>query len=188
MLVRNPRDILVSSFFEKTRRKPARRSDRPKFEGTIHDFVYNKTGGIDSIIAFYNIWSCSRDIPRDMKCVKYEKLCSEPRETLIGILSFIGLPEINEQILDEILEPENIDRMRKIEADTARGTHTLRRTDPQVDSAFLTRAFQPVDPTDPENFKVRKGEVGGYVDYLDAKEIEYLDNKISAELDPIFGY
>ena len=44
------------------------------------------------------------------------------------------------------------------------------------------------DPTDPETFKVRKGKVGGYVDYLDAKEIEYLDNKIEADLDPIFGY
>jgi hypothetical protein len=188
MLVRDPRDILVSSFFEKTRRKPARRSNRPLFKGTIHDFVYNETGGIDSIIAFYNIWACSRDIPRDMKCVKYEKLRREPRETLSGILSFIGLPEINEQILDAVLELGNIDKMRKMEADAARGSHTLRRTDPQVDSAFLTRAFQPADPTDPETFKVRKGKVGGYVDYLDAKEIEYLDNKIEADLDPIFGY
>ncbi|MEA2094015.1 MAG: hypothetical protein U9P11_05560, partial [Pseudomonadota bacterium] len=101
---------------------------------------------------------------------------------------FIGLPEINEQILDAVLELGNIDKMRKMEADAARGSHTLRRTDPQVDSAFLTRAFQPADPTDPETFKVRKGKVGGYVDYLDAKEIEYLDNKIEADLDPIFGY
>jgi len=188
LLARDPRDMLVSSFFEKTKRMPARKSTRPQFEGTIHDFVYNRLGGIDSIIAFYNIWARSMDVPRDFKLVKYEALRSTPRETLIEILGFVGMPKINDTILDKVLELGDINRMRKMEADSASGSHTLRRTDPKVGNAFQTRAFQPADPDDPETFKVRKGKVGGYVDYLDEKEIEYLENKIKTELDPVFGY
>jgi hypothetical protein len=35
LLARDPRDIIVSLFFEKTKRVPARRSDRPEFKGSI---------------------------------------------------------------------------------------------------------------------------------------------------------
>jgi hypothetical protein len=52
----------------------------------------------------------------------------------------------------------------------------------------MTRAFQPADPNDPETFKVRKGKVGGYVDYLGEEEIALLGRKIRDELDPEFGY
>jgi hypothetical protein len=78
--------------------------------------------------------------------------------------------------------------MRKMEAQSARGAHDKPRSDPEAESAFMTRAFQPADPDDPETFKVRKGKVGGYVDYLGEAEIEFLGRKIREELDPEFGY
>ena len=188
LLVRDPRDVLVSLFFEKTRRVPARRSDRPEFKGTINDFVYHKTGGIDSIITFYNDWAANREVPDDFKIVKYEDLRRNTRDTLTEILAFIGLPRVDDKILDEVLELGKIEKMRKMEAASARGGHTLRRTDLEAGDAFQTRAFQPADPGDPESFKVRKGKVGGYADYLGEQEIEFLGKKIREELNPVFGY
>ena len=34
------------------------------------------------------------------------------------------------------------------------------------------------DPADPESYKVRKGKVGGYVDYLSQDHIAYIDDCI----------
>jgi hypothetical protein len=115
-------------------------------------------------------------------------LRSSTRETLTDLLTHLGIDKINEQILDAVLELGDINKMRRSEAESAQGSHALRRTDPRAGNAFQTRAFQPANPDDPESFKVRKGKVGGYTDYLGEKEIEYLDNKIRAELNPVFGY
>jgi hypothetical protein len=188
LLVRDPRDILVSSFFEKTKRKPAKRSEKPRFSGTINEFVWQDIGGIDTIISFYNNWLKNRDIPDEFKLIRYEDLRKNTRETFIDVLNYIGLSDIDEKHLDEVLELGKIEKMRKMEAQSARGAHNSRRTDPNIESAFMTRAFQPSDPNDPETFKVRKGKIGGYVDYLGKDEIAYLDKKISEGLDPEFGY
>ena len=188
LLVRDPRDILVSSFFEKTRRKPAKRGGKPGFTGTINEFVYQTIGGIDTIIAFYNNWLENRDVPDEFKIVRYEDLRRDTRGMFMDVLKYIGIAEINGKILDEVLELGKIEEMRKMEAQSARGSHALKGKDPDVESAFMTRAFQPADPNDPETFKVRKGKVGGYVDYLGKKEIAYLDKKITDELDAVFGY
>ena len=188
LLVRDPRDILVSLYFEKTRRVPARRKDRPEFKGSINEFVYYELGGIDSIITFFNNWANSRNIPRDFKIVKYEDLRRDTRNTLIDMLSYLGLEPFNEHILEQVLELGDINKMRAREAESASGSHGLRRTDPKACDAFETRAFQPADPSDPESYKVRKGKVGGYVDYLESSEIEYLNRKIREELDPVFAY
>jgi hypothetical protein len=188
LLARDPRDILVSLFFEKTRRVPARRSDRPEFKGTINDFVYHDVGGIDSIITFFNSWYENRDVPKSFRIVRYEDLRGKTRETLSEVLGWLGIGEINEKIMDEVLALGDINRMRKSEAESAQGSHTLRRTDPNAGDAFQTRAFQPANPEDPESFKVRKGKVGGYTDYLGEREIEFLNRKIREELNPVFGY
>jgi hypothetical protein len=188
LLVRDPRDILVSSFFEKTRRKPAKRNDKSVPEMTINQFVYQDIGGIDTIIAFYNSWLNKRDVPVDFRIARYEDMRRDTREAFADILKYIGFPGIDEKILDEVIELSRIEKMRKMEAQCARGVHDVRRTDPNVENAFMTRAFQPADPSDPECFKVRKGKVGGYRDYLDEKEIAFLSKKIREELDPVFGY
>lgn len=188
LLVRDPRDILVSSFFEKTKRKPAKRSEKPRFTGTINEFVYQNIGGIDTIIAFYNNWLKNKEIPDDFKVIRYEDLRRNTRETFMDVLAYIGISELDEKILDEVLDLGKIEKMRKMEAQSARGAHTSSRSDPDVESAFMTRAFQPADPNDPETFKVRKGKVGGYVDYLGKEEIAFLEQKIRDELDPVFGY
>jgi hypothetical protein len=57
-------------------------------------------------------------------------------------------------------------------------------------------ATRPADGTplaagregDPESFKTRRGKIGGYVDYLSADDVAWLNRRIDAELDPFYGY
>ena len=54
--------------------------------------------------------------------------------------------------------------MKKMEAS--------RQYDPQL--------LQPGDVSDPESYKVRKGKVGGYADYLASDDIEYATQAMAA--------
>ena len=78
--------------------------------------------------------------------------------------------------------------MRAWEAESVRDAHNIKRTYPKAGEASAIRDFQPPAPSDPESYKVRKDKVGGYVDCLDSKKIEYLNERISEKLDPIFAY
>ena len=44
------------------------------------------------------------------------------------------------------------------------------------------------DLQDNESFKVRRGKIGGYVDYLEDDQIEMVNNMINETLTPEFGY
>jgi hypothetical protein len=60
----------------------------------------------------------------------------------------------------------------------------------QMEKAEGTGSYKlrPADRTDRESFKVRRGKVGGYADYLGDAEIELLNRKMAATLSPFFGY
>ena len=53
--------------------------------------------------------------------------------------------------------------------------------------AFDSKILRPGDVRDPESFKVRRGKVGGYRDYLSAEDQEYAAEALT-ELDVRFGY
>jgi hypothetical protein len=53
--------------------------------------------------------------------------------------------------------------------------------------AFASKILQTTDPGDPESFKVRRGKVGGFTDYLKGDDLRYAGEAMR-KLDPRFGY
>jgi hypothetical protein len=53
--------------------------------------------------------------------------------------------------------------------------------------AFDSKILKPGDVTDPESFKVRRGKVGGYREYLSDEDQRYAE-EVMKLLDPRFGY
>jgi len=53
--------------------------------------------------------------------------------------------------------------------------------------AFDSKILQPGDVRDPESFKVRRGKVGGYREYLLSDDQAYAADALT-KLDPRFGY
>lgn len=53
--------------------------------------------------------------------------------------------------------------------------------------AFDSKILQPGDAHDSESFKVRRGKVGDYIDYLETTDMAYVA-EVMRELDPRFGY
>jgi hypothetical protein len=74
-------------------------------------------------------------------------------------------------IFHEALDFSRFENMQKLEAA----------------GAFDSKILQPGDVRDPESFKVRRGKVGGYREYLSAEDQKYAAEALS-KLDSCFAY
>jgi hypothetical protein len=166
-LARDPRDIVVSAYFQASKRKRV-------FEGELSEFLRSPVGSIDTIVAFYNTWARERRVPLAFQMVKYESLHANPEMALRGILKFIGLDQIQDASISQAVAFASFENMRRLEVKGEVGGSRL--------------VLRPADKDDPESYKTRRGKTGGYRDYLSASDIEYLDSRISNELDPCYEY
>jgi len=165
LLVRDPRDVLVSMYFERSRRERA-------YSGTLSQFLHERRGSLDTILAYYNIWARSRGIPSDLLVVRYEDLRRDTERELVRLLAFIGVSDASEATVREAVRFASFESMREMESAGSLESGRLR----------------PRDPNDPESFKTRRGKVGGFVDYLNPDEIADVERRIRSGLDPSFGY
>ena len=165
LLVRDPRDVVVSMYFERSRRERA-------YHGTLSQFLHEKRGSLDTILAYYNVWEGARGIPSDLLVLRYEDLRRNTDRELRRLLAFLGVEGVSDATVQEAVGFASFENMRKMESSGA------------IESGRL----RPRDPQDPESFKTRRGKVGGFVDYLTPDEIEQVERRIRAGLDASFGY
>ncbi|MFW5680264.1 MAG: sulfotransferase domain-containing protein [Pseudomonadota bacterium] len=164
-LVRDPRDVVVSFYFQMLKR------DRI-IEGSLGEFVFAERGGLPSIIAFYNIWARNMNVPRAFLLLRYEDMHARPAAELRRVVDFLGLAGIDDAVLAETARFASFDAMQRMEREGTAGSFRL----------------TPGDPNDIESFKVRRGVVGGYLDYLSAAEIARAEALLADHLDPVYGY
>jgi hypothetical protein len=165
LLVRDPRDVVISMYFERSRREQA-------YAGTLQEFLSEPRGSLDTILAYYNVWAREREKPRDFCLVRYEDLKLDPAGQLRRILRFVGLEEVTEEHVQEAVHFASFENMRAMESGDVLKSGRLRAR----------------DKSDAESFKTRKGKVGGYVDYLAPHEIEWMERRIRETLDPTYRY
>ncbi len=165
-LVRDPRDVTVSAYYQKTKRNI-------NFEGTLRDYVYEPVGSIATNIAFYNIWAENREVPNDFLLMTYEDLHTDAVGELRRLVEFIGIDAAGEDdVLKAAVEACSFENMRRLESANAYGSGRL----------------APRDANDETTYKTRSGRVGGYVDELEAPEIEYMDTLIAERLHNDFRF
>ncbi|MFV8817823.1 sulfotransferase domain-containing protein [Haliea sp. E17] len=177
LLVRDPRDVAVSQFFQwQYRMRPNKKfiNDYPPHGADIgvYDFVLERDAGLPRIIDYFNGWA--RAIPElgNVLVVRYEDMRSDPGTVLGKILEFTGNPASAEQI-QQAVDFAAYDNMKKMEQEKFFKGSGAR--------------VKPGDKDNPQSFKVRKAKVGGYRDYFSDEQCEQLDAMV-ARLDPSFGY
>lgn len=164
LLVRDPRDVVVSMYFERSRREQA-------YTGTLHEFLHEPKGSLDTILAYYNVWARERSRPKDFCLVRYEDLKLDAAGEARRILRFAGY-ELADELVQEAAHFASFENMRAMESGDVLKSGRLR----------------PRDPKDAESFKTRKAKVGGFVDYMNPAEIAWMEAKIQSTLDPLYGY
>jgi len=171
-LVRDPKDTLVSYYFQYTRRGDQKQANDPTFSGDLSAFLRHPIGGLRSLVAFYNAWARARQVPAAFLLLRYETLQSNPLASFAALLRFLQLPDYGIDAVQDAVSFGAFDNLRALE-----------RND-----AFFNWRLSPPKDGDPEGYKIRRGKVGGYRDYLSAADIAYVDDYLSETLDDYYAF
>jgi hypothetical protein len=169
LLVRDPRDCFVSLYLQMTRRDPG--ADAALKQKPVSALLRDKRFGIRGIVRAMNDWLDEFSGRKDFTVVRYEALRASPAEHFRALLAVVGETSPDPSIFQEALEFSRFENMQKLEAA----------------GVFDSKILHPGDVRDPESFKVRRGKVGGYREYLSAEDQEYAADVLK-ELDCRFGY
>ena len=123
------------------------------------------------MVAVMNEWLSECEQCSDFHIVRYEDIRADPPGEFRRLLTRVGQSEIDERAFDQAIQFSNFENMRKLEAS----------------GEFADKILAPRDVTDEESFKVRRGKVGGFSEYLSLESQRYAA-AICARLHPRFGY
>ena len=164
LLVRNPRDVLVSNYFQETKREGCTHKD-------ISAYLRAESGSVDTLLTWYNIWADNRHLPSEFCLDQYENLHLDTLGELRKILAILGMEDVSDAHINEAIHYASFDNMRKLEKSDSCNSPKLR----------------PTNIDDPESYKTRRGKVGGFTDYLGVADIEYVDQKIRNQLSDFYS-
>jgi hypothetical protein len=176
-LVRNPIDVSVSVYFHrlgeraKSTGRDMKVSSGPLKGVSVEDFVLNSSHSVPEIIRFMNRWAELLGGHPEAIMVRYEDLRSDPVREMKKIAAFLGNP-----FTDEAIEG----------AVQASSFETLREQERR--GQFANNALKPRDPANPNSYKVRRGKVKGYVDYLSEDGIRTAENLVASQLAKKLNY
>jgi len=173
LLVRDPRDVIISWYFQVINRGSLKNFKEEIDIDSPKNFIYNKRGGLETIIKFYNVWWENRELPKSFYVMSYESLRSDTKGELQKLFKFWGVDDlIGSTSLDYSIEKNSFENLKSKEK---RGE-------------VKHGAFKTEEKNNQDAYKVRKGKVGGYIDYLEKEDIEYMDKMINKELNKSFRY
>jgi len=155
LMGRGIKDTLVSAYFQATKRINV-------FDGTISEFIYSEEFGIHKILTFYDIWIRNQHIPKSFLFIRYEDLHQNARSILTKVLLFIGETNIDKNFLYNSIEYCSFNNLKNFEKQ----------------GRFDDDMLKVGNINDTESYKVRKGIVGGYKEYLSSENQKFIDDKI----------
>lgn len=154
-LIRGIKDLLVSCYFQATKRVDC-------FRGDIHTFIRDERFGAMKAATFNAQWYAARTVPQRFLTVRYEDLHLNPCHILLKVAEVIGMPSMEAKTVDAAVRYAEFDNMQ-----------TLERLD-----YFDTKVLRAGNIEDKESYKVRRGRVGDYLNYLDKDDLAYIDEII----------
>ncbi|MGB1139278.1 MAG: sulfotransferase domain-containing protein [Halioglobus sp.] len=179
LLVRDPRDVAVSQFFQwKHRLKPGKvalNNYPPRDqEISLFDFVMSERGGgMQEVIDYMNLWAREVDKMERFHLVRYEDLRSRSEEELAKMLSFLNVDATAGEVAAAV-EYSSFENMKKMESESQ--------------SKLAGGRMKPRDKDNPDSYKVRRAKVGGYRDYFTDEEVAAIDARLADTLSPMYSY
>lgn len=171
LLVRHPLDTLVSHWMQRLFRT------EENYTGRLTEFLDDPVWGIEKYFRFYTLWFDHRHDVKDFLLVRYEDMRARPQQVFTQLLEYLAIPQKEETIRSAVSDAD-FDSMKRVE--TAGEGPTYRSSGNSI--------FASGDPSNPDAFHVRRGVVGGYVDYLDSAEFRKFLSLIDERLPASLGY
>jgi len=175
LLVRHPLDTLVSHWMQQ--RMQRRTSSAKGYEGGLPEFLEHAVWGKEKFFRFYSLWFQNREKVRDLLLVRYEDMRADPQRILTQLLAFLDIPN-KEALATQAVLAASFENMREIE----------RSGDVPKYRSSGHSIFATGDVNNPDSFHVRRGQVGGFREYLDDQDVRRLASDIDRSLPGFFGY
>ncbi len=163
LLIRDPRDVVVSYYHHKVSREKIIVGKAP-YSGTIDDFIKDSIYGIKKIVVFMNLWAQVLRDDANYMLVRYEDMRRNEFEVVEKILNHFGVI-IDKELLESALKASSFENMKKEE-----------------------RILLSGKLNDNNQMKTRKGMVGGYNDEISDDMVSYIDVYINDNLDSLYDY
>lgn len=159
-LIREPKDVTVSLYFQMTKR-----ADK-KYKN-IHSFFRNEKYGIKRVLKFYQIWEKNKNVPKDFLLITYEDLHKNTLKELKRVIDFLDV-KVSDKKLKSVIKFADFNNMKRLEK-----------------QGFFKKEYgsilTPKNKKDKDSYKVRKGKIKGYIDYLNKKDLKYC-KKVSKKI------
>jgi hypothetical protein len=168
LLARDPRDVVVSLFFQVTKRRKGKKN---AMDCEIGEFIKHKKYGVNNMVKVLNRWRKRLREHHEFILLRYEDMHRDTLGELKRVLGFIGMPDVDLDMAREAVDFASFKNMKRME----------------TGGEFDNYALSPADPSDPESYKVREGVVGGYVNHLTREQAGMIEAEMR-NLDAFFGY
>jgi Sulfotransferase domain len=143
LMVRNPLDVLVSSYFHRSRH-------RRQFAGELREFLRDERYGLPDVIAYHNGWAEGLAGHRHL-VLSYEDLSAEPVSATSRVVEFLGWP-LQAPAVASAVARSTFERMRDLEQATRIPGHSY-------------------DVRDADSLRMRQGKVGGHSGVLSGEDV-----------------
>ena len=179
LLVRNPKDIAVSQYFQwQHRMRPAKKllNRYPPHGSQVapFEFVMDEHVGLPGIIDYLNLWAREAERIEDLLIVRYEDMREDPGAVLERVMQFVDGEKPETSAVSAAVEYASVENMRKLEEKSVFWLSGSR--------------MKPGKKGDPNSYKVRRAKVGGYKDYFSDDEAAQIDALVSETLSDAYGY
>jgi hypothetical protein len=154
LLVRDPRDTVVSAYYQATRR-------RNVYAGDLSSFVRDERFGIEKVARWNLRWAELACVHSGIAMLSYETLRREGVSLLAEVARFLRAKP-HDDVLRAAWNAGSFESMQQRER--------ARAFAPRYGAAFRLR-----DTEDENAYKVRRGVVGGYRDELGGSDVEFCD-------------
>ena len=160
-LHRDPRDVLVSTWFELRFR-----ADQSEID--FADLFGCPRHGLEAIVDFNLLWAAEVSEARGSLALSYETMMADPAATLERTLVWLGVERCDEAIRRAV-EAGRFERMRELET-SGQGAR------------LYGAALAPFDSARPDSFKTRRGGSGSWREHFSAEQV-VMAERILAERD-----
>ncbi|MEP7249039.1 MAG: sulfotransferase domain-containing protein [Spartobacteria bacterium] len=169
LLARDPRDAFVSLYLQLTRRTQETPNELKQM--FVSELLRDPAFGIASMVEIMNAWLDEWSERPDFLLLRYETLRTDPEPGFRQLLQLVGEQPVNQPAFAHALQFSDFGHMKKLENA----------------GAFESKILRAGDTQDPESFKVRRGKVGGFGEYLSPNDQEFARVALQ-KLDSRFGY
>lgn len=155
-MLRSVFDVVVSDYFHNSKLLK-------QYKENLHDFIRDPNGGLERYLNYLNSWSPYMESSGSF-IFTYEMLHKNTKKTLMRLLEYLKL-DTDFKTMDRAIHHSSFERMQTIEKKKGIAGH-------------------PGQSRNTEAKRVRKGIVGGYSDYLDKADIQYVQDRCREVLLP----